>query len=234
MWFNIATRASTIREQLSTLHGMAPRHPLILGPPVGVPLRYRSCMCRLHRSRSRFERREFGGPGSSADRRRHWHIIQFEARLSASQHQPTAAHITPAYEFFGKHKMWSENFKQRVDIFSRRDTAEQNNLGTRRKLAGQCAGIAEKRFAVSTIAQINRDPRHFHQIIQCDRGVWRQKSTRGGQRQHWGRTRRRIPKGFGIGEFAAKIQAADETEDFTEWRALSPDPIRKFELRVRV
>jgi hypothetical protein len=35
---------------------------------VGVPSLYRSCMFRLHGSRSRFERREFGGPGSSADR----------------------------------------------------------------------------------------------------------------------------------------------------------------------
>lgn len=37
------------------------------------------CMCRLHRLRSSFERREFGRPASSADRRRHRHIIQFEA-----------------------------------------------------------------------------------------------------------------------------------------------------------
>ena len=29
---------------------------------------YRSCMYCLRRSRSRFKRREFGGPGSSADR----------------------------------------------------------------------------------------------------------------------------------------------------------------------
>ena len=35
---------------------------------VGVPSLYRSCMFRLHCSRLRFERREFGGPGSSADR----------------------------------------------------------------------------------------------------------------------------------------------------------------------
>jgi len=135
---------------------------------------------------------------------------------------------------FGKQQVWSENFKQWVDIFSRCDTAEQNNLGTRRKLVSQCAGITDKRFAVSTIAQIDGDTGHFYQLTQGDNGVWRQKSPRSGQRQHWSHTRRRISKGFGVGEFAAKIQAADEIKNFTEWCALSPDPMSQFELRILV
>src|SRR5438270_12122390 len=92
----------------------------------------------------------------------------------------------------------------------------------------------QKGLPISSIARINWNRRHFQKVVQRDDGLGRQKPTRRRHDKRRTKASRRIRKSFRIGKLAAKIQAADEAEEFPERGAVSPDALGEFEFGIPV
>jgi hypothetical protein len=115
----------------------------------------------------------------------------------------------------------SENFEQRLNIFTAGDTAEEHNLGISRQRPSERTRIPTQGIPVSRIARVDRNLRHLHKLLDCDYGLGRQKTTRCRHDEDRGKARWRHREGSGIGKLAAKIKAADKAEKLAERSALS-------------
>src|SRR5207247_6904960 len=98
--------------------------------------------------------------------------------------------------------------------------------------ASQRTRIPANGLPISSIARINWNRRHFQKVVQRDDGLGRQKPTRRRHDKRRTKASRRIRKSFRIGKLAAKIQAADEAEEFPERGAVSPDAMGEFEVGI--
>src|SRR5438128_6532247 len=81
---------------------------------------------------------------------------------------------------------------------------------------------------------MNWNRRHVQKVVERDDGLGRQKTTRRRHDKRRTKASRRIRKSFRIGKLAAKIQAADEAEEFPERGAVSPDALGEFEFGIPV
>jgi len=55
-------------------------------------------------------------------------VCQRYAGLNTPQHEPTAAHISPADEFSGKDEPLAKNMEQRFHVFRSCNAAQKSNL----------------------------------------------------------------------------------------------------------
>ena len=65
-------------------------------------------------------------------------IRQLEARGDAAQHQAAAAHVATSDEMDGEHQPLAEDWQQQIDIFARRDAAEEYDFTLRTDGVPQC------------------------------------------------------------------------------------------------
>lgn len=81
--------------------------------------------------------------------RSHGNVGELLAAARAAQHQPAAAHVSPAGEFGREEKPFAENLEQRLHIFGRRDAAEENDFAGRSDVLRNQICVAFQRNAVA-------------------------------------------------------------------------------------
>ena len=135
----------------------------------------------------------------------------------------------------GKQQALAEDLHQDVDVLRRRHAAEQDDVALGADLFGERPGAGDEGLAVLRVVGGDVDRREPAQRLDRDRGldgaqagVGRDdQGAAGGQRQVGLGRLRELER---IGELAAKVEAADERERFTDRHALpAAQPHREVE-----
>jgi hypothetical protein len=160
---------------------------------------------------------------------RHGNISELLAAARAAEHQPAAAHISPAGKFGGEEKPLAKNLQQRFDIFGGSDAAKENDLAVASHPRGDETRIALERDAVALLGHSHGRGRDGTQRLSGYGHLGREQATAGRNHQHPGRIGGRLGKGLGIRELAAEIESADKGEGFAKSQAAVPEPQRQGE-----
>jgi hypothetical protein len=81
-------------------------------------------------------------------------VRQGYAGLNTPQHEPTAAHISPADEFSGKDEPLAKHMKQWFHVFRSCNAAQKNNLAIQACDFGKQARVTIERYPVPRVGRI--------------------------------------------------------------------------------
>lgn len=162
---------------------------------------------------SRLElRRAFSFSYGTRDR----NIGKLGAIDGATEQQSSPAHIAATDEIGGETEPLPEMFEEHVDVFGGRDAAEENDLAFRRQRFREPFHAALERRAIARLVFVNVQGSEFLEIGKTNRRCGRDQSACGGDDENRRALLTRRREGIRIGEFAAKIETAEEREHFAE------------------
>ena len=128
------------------------------------------------------------------------------------QHERAARHVAAPDEVDGEDQALGEGLVEHLDVLGRRHRAEQHHLGVA-ELLGQLAGVARERLAIALVARVDVDGAERLEVAPVEALVEAaQPAVRGDDVGGAG-------EGGRVGELAAKIEPAQEREDFADRRA---------------
>lgn len=147
-------------------------------------------------------------------------IRQLSLRFDGAQHKSSATHITASNEFAREQQALTESLQQGLDILGRRDAAEENDVTPLLDIFGDTFGqhpAAEvKRVPITAIIGFDLACSHLAHLLESDD---RLRVHQTGGRGNYVRTREpewRCRKGSGIRKLAAKVEAAEESEQISQ------------------
>src|SRR5687768_9524745 len=124
-------------------------------------------------ARKRGHAREPGRTGSVPDSADDGDVLELLRRSGRPQQQPSAAHVAAPDERGGKDEARAVNRGQHLDVFLRRDAAEQHELRIATRYSGQRASGLLERGAIAGIAEIDIRARIADQHLRRDRRLRR-------------------------------------------------------------
>jgi hypothetical protein len=149
----------------------------------------------------------------------------------AAEKQSAPAHIAAADEIGGEAKAFSEVIEEDIDIFRRRDAAEENDLAVCPQSFGEVFYVTFERYAVTGIRLVDVHFREFLEIGEADRRCCRNEATCRRDDEDGRSFFSRRNEGIGVSELAAKIEAAEKCEYFSQCRRLlAPEAAGEIEL----
>lgn len=160
-------------------------------------------------------------------------VGELGGEVGAAQHQASTAHIATSDESFGKQQPIAHNFQQRARVFFGRDAAEQNVAAVAAGVVVEEARSAHQRIPIGAVFFVNRDLGDRAQLSGANTSGNRNQSGSGDDHHGRRNSRGRLGEGFGIGHFASKIEAADESVDLADGRGPGPQAHGEVEFRFR-
>ena len=154
-----------------------------------------------------------------AHRSSHRHVRELHPFARASQQQTTSAHISAADKLRGKRQTLSKNSEQGLNIFWGRDTTQQNDFAIAHVIA-KYSRVALQGNAIPRFAGIYTSRRNLAQFLQSEHLVWRHQTSGSGNHSNTRNAGWWIGMSLRVGQFAAEVQSADETENFSQRHAL--------------
>jgi hypothetical protein len=152
-----------------------------------------------------------------ADHRDVWKLLPIRR---TTQHQSAAAHVAAADEVSRKSEPVVKNTKENIDILSCSNAAEKNDLALNGQLFRQTSRVGLNRRPITRIVLVNVNRCEFTEIIKMDvRARLDQPSGRRDD-EYTGNAARRPRKGSRVGNLSAKVEAAEKSEHFRNWRPL--------------
>jgi len=158
---------------------------------------------------------------------RQWEVRELNLLSHAPQHQPTATHIAAPHELRGKHQFVSENAKEWLDIFRRGNAAQQDDLAVCAHLIAEQASVPFQRHTVARIRSIQLARNNRAEFVKLENSIGRDEAARSGDHRNTGNSRRRISVSASVGEFAPKIETADQCENLAQLDACRSKALRE-------
>jgi hypothetical protein len=113
-----------------------------------------------------------------------------------------------------------KNAKENIDILSCSDTAEKNDLALSGQLLRQTSCVALNRRPITRIVLVNVDRCEFTEVMKMDARACIDQSSGRRDDKYTGSAARRPRKGTRVGNLSAKVEAAEKSEHFRNWRPL--------------
>ena len=170
-----------------------------------------------------------------ANRARHRNVFKFLPVGDAAKEQSAAAHISTPDKTWWKRESLAEARKQRFSIFLCADAAEQNELAISPGQFLQRCRRCLQRLHIARLTRLDRHVAEIAQFTQRDRMFHRQQAAVA--RDHiaaeeaawWS------AEGPGVSKFSAKVQPAQEREDFSNGDLLAAlQPARQVKSCLRI
>src|SRR5208283_2542020 len=165
----------------------------------------------------------------SASNRAKCGVTQLTIFASAAEKQAAPAHVTAAGEIQTIEEAIPEDFQQGSDILGSGNASQKDHAGSLRKRTANQLGIANERIAIMRIVRMNRRFRRGAQPIQTGEILRRQQSARRSDDADTGDAEWRASELRSVSQFAAAVEAADDTEDFTQRGLRRLQPQAQFE-----
>src|SRR3989338_3904008 len=167
---------------------------------------------------------EFRWPRAVKDGASHRHVPQLAPFSNLAQQQAASAHVAQPDEVDGESEALAEDTAEHVHIFWRRHAAAQHALAIGTDLGRQRAGAPLERPSIARIRRIDLAVRKREQSFERDErvGLSQPGVRRNDVHARSGRPGRMVRRSEPprVGQFAAKVQSADEAEDVAELGAL--------------
>jgi len=159
-------------------------------------------------------------------------IRQRLARLHPSQHQSAPAHVSPTDEFRREHQLFAEDGQQWLDIFRRSNAAQKDDLTVLAADSRKTLCVTFEERSIAAIRRVQLAGRNFLQTLQGDDRVRGYQTSTRCDHQGSMEIGRHVAKCAGVCPLAAKIQATDKTEEFTQGHATLAQAHRHLEVGI--
>ena len=150
----------------------------------------------------------------------HRYVGQLCPCIHASEHEPTAAHISAANKFNRKKQLLPKDLEKWINVFRCRNAAKEDDLAISSQL-GKTPQIAVERNTVTRIRRVHFTATNVPYLFKGNTCFRRDQSAARGNNVSAGEIARNSGKSPGVGQFAAEVEAADEAEEFAERYTLS-------------
>ena len=150
----------------------------------------------------------------------HRYVGQLCPCIHASEHEPTAAHISAANKFNRKKQPLPKDLEKWINVFRCRNAAKEDDLAISSQL-GKTPQIAVERNTVTRIRRVHFTATNVPYLFKSNTCFRRDQSAARSNNVSAGEIARNSGKSPGVGQFAAEVKAADEAEEFAERYTLS-------------
>jgi hypothetical protein len=150
----------------------------------------------------------------------------------AAQHQSAATHVAATDEVSGEAQPVTKVREQNINIFSRGNAAEQNDFAPGRYFFCQTPCVALERCSITRIIFVNVDHSEFPQVIEANSLARIDQAAGWRDDKHPRGSSDRARKCICVGNFPAKIEAAQKSKHLSDCRAsFAAQSFREIELR---
>src|SRR3954469_24988883 len=157
--------------------------------------------------------REFRRALSVNDRAGDGDVRKFLPIRSTAQHQSATTHVAATDKVRRKSQSLAKICQQGVDILAGGDAPEKDDLAVNWQIARQMSRVPFDGYPIAWIVLVNVHGGKFAKVIQTDSRPGVNEAARRRDHEHAGQPARRPRERIRIGNLAAKVEAAEKSED---------------------
>jgi len=181
---------------------------------LGQRLAKPSFLVRIH------ARSEFRRALSFNDRPGDGDVRKFLAIRSTAQHQSATTHVAATDKVRWKSQSLAKICQQSVDVLAGGDAPEKDDLAVDWQIAREMSRVPLDGHAIAWIVLVNVHGGKFAKVIQTDSRPGVNEAARRRDHEHAGQPASRPRESIRIGNLAAKVEAAEKSEDVGNWCAV--------------
>jgi hypothetical protein len=143
-------------------------------------------------------------------------VFQFRSVSGPAQKESAAAHIPTPNEIDRELQTLAEGCDEHVDVFAGADASEEDGFAVTAEFGGELLGVLLNGAAIANVVMVDVDGGEGAQIVDRKRSVGVDQASVGGDDEDARGGAWRLGEGASVSDFAAEIQAAEESKDVAD------------------